>query len=274
MYFIKPDEISAKILSLLEESNEYVWIVSPYVKISKWHKLTKKLSRLKQRGIQLEFIIRDDKSNSNSFEELEQLGIKFRAIENLHCKLYLNEKKAIFSSMNLLLSSEMNSLELGYETETKEEHRELYNFCVNFLDIENSATATVEFEDVLAHKLSELTDKKIRIQMKDGAIRINTRTNNYSCLLQHSSGFSSLLIAGILSVKEFKALHKNPLSLTGFDLEAHEGDSNEYDQIWGHRESQFKSTSLESILSEECESIANSIFDFIQCVDHFKKGLR
>ena len=39
MKLIKPSEISAKILTLLDESNERVILVSPYMKIPKWDKL-------------------------------------------------------------------------------------------------------------------------------------------------------------------------------------------------------------------------------------------
>ena len=38
MKLIKPTEISARILTLLDESDERVIIVSPYMKISKWYK--------------------------------------------------------------------------------------------------------------------------------------------------------------------------------------------------------------------------------------------
>lgn len=111
-------------MTLFDESDEFVLIVSSYVKILRWYKLLKKLENLKRRKIKHSFIIRDDFSgNSNSFKELDELGIGFTAIPDLHCKLYMNEKYVIVSSMNLLLSSEINSIELAYQTETKEEYQ-------------------------------------------------------------------------------------------------------------------------------------------------------
>ncbi len=51
MKLIKPSEISARILTLLEESDERVIIVSTYMKISKWYKFMNKVNGLKTRRI-------------------------------------------------------------------------------------------------------------------------------------------------------------------------------------------------------------------------------
>lgn len=127
MEFIKPNEISGKIITLLDESSEFVIIVSPYVKISKWYKLINKIKDLKNREVELCFFVRDDEHNLATFLELDSLGVTYYKVPNLHCKFYLNESKAIMSSMNLLLSSEINSLDLGYQTETVSEYNELYD---------------------------------------------------------------------------------------------------------------------------------------------------
>jgi hypothetical protein len=60
MKLIKPSEISAWILTLLDESDERVIIVSPFMKISKWYKIVKKINELKTRGIISEINVRDD----------------------------------------------------------------------------------------------------------------------------------------------------------------------------------------------------------------------
>ena len=51
MKLIKPSDISARILPLLDESDERVIIVSPYMKISKWYKFMHKVNGLKTRRI-------------------------------------------------------------------------------------------------------------------------------------------------------------------------------------------------------------------------------
>jgi len=125
MELIKSSEISARILTLLDESYERVILVSPYVKISKWYKLLKKLDELKSRGVLPEIYVRDDPDNTATFSDLDQLVLPYKKIPHLHSKLYMNEQQGIVTSMNLLLSSEINSLEIGYATETWAEYNKL-----------------------------------------------------------------------------------------------------------------------------------------------------
>ena len=107
---IKPSEISARILTLLDESDERVIIVSPYMKISKWYKFMNKINGLKTRRILIEIYVRDDPDNTATYRDLDQLALEYKKIPHLHSKLYLNERYGIVTSMNLLLSSEINSI--------------------------------------------------------------------------------------------------------------------------------------------------------------------
>ncbi len=120
MKLIKPSEISARILTLLEESDERVIIVSPYMKISKWYKFMNKVNGLKNRRIHTEIYVRDDPDNAATYRDLEKLALQYKKIPHLHSKLYLNERYGIVTSMNLLLSFEINSLEIGYAADLKE----------------------------------------------------------------------------------------------------------------------------------------------------------
>ncbi|MEP2023718.1 MAG: phospholipase D-like domain-containing protein [Reichenbachiella sp.] len=275
MRFIKPDEISGKILSLLEESKERVLIVSPYVKISKWYKLIKKLNSLQDRGIKLEFIIRDDETNRNSFEELERLNVRFRAIPNLHCKLYINERTAIFTSMNLLLSSEINSLELGYETETEEEYLELHNFCQNHLNVEFSIQThsnSDQLADRLINELSSKTNKRVRIKKENGSFRINTITNNYDCFIWNRGNENRLRVSGILSGQEFENLSNNGgIIVPNLLIEYQPGNGKHYDMAWGTGMANLKSQNLDAVADSELNILLTNIIDFVKAIDEFKR---
>jgi hypothetical protein len=275
MKLIKPDEISGKILSLLEDSKEHVLIVSPYVNISKWYKLTKKLDSIRERGINLEFIIRDDETNLKSFEELERLNIRFRAIPNLHCKLYLNEKTAIFTSMNLLLSSEINSLELGYETETNDEYNELLNFANNYLNVDfskNSYAHNKSILDLVSNELSSKTERKIRIQDEDGTYKINTRTNNYDCFIWSTGKSNKLRISGVLSGREFEALSEsNHITVSGLTIEYQSGEGKYYDMAWATGNHDLRSNNLNHVEEAEVELLLGNITEFITAIDEFKR---
>lgn len=207
MKFIKPSEISGKIMTLLEESDEFALIVSPYVKVLKWHKLIKKLENLKRRNIPHQFIIRDDvKGNYNTFNELEELQINYIAIPNLHCKLYMNEKYAIVSSMNLLFSSEINSIELAYQTETEEEYLELKTFCERHLGVnfslekqpKTNIVPDVDWRDLVYDILSNSINNRISLSQKDSDFIVNTGKNNYSGFIWNSKD-NRLRISGILT---------------------------------------------------------------------------
>lgn len=279
MKFIKPSEISSKIMTLIEESDEYVVIVSPYVKISKWYKLLKKFDNLKSRNIPIEFIIRDDSTNQLSFKELDSLGIKFKAIKDLHCKLYLNEKYAIVSSMNLLLSSEINSLELAYQTETEKEYNELKEFCERYLQIDFSRNETLsnnlntDWRDSVCNILSEKLERNIKVWQENGTFHINTGTNNYSAFIWNSK-HNQLRISGILSGKEFEFLQKNSQNLPkveGLKIEMQHGSKGHYDTIWATGELPLKSSDLDSVNDKEKQLIAQKISEFIFEIDVFKK---
>jgi hypothetical protein len=131
MKLIKPSEISGEIMTLLEEADEKVILVSPYCKFSKWYKLLRKFEELQERRIPVEFYVRE--GEHASIAEVEAVGFDPIVIPGLHSKIYLNEKFGIVSSMNLLLSSDTNSLEIGYKTETKEEFEELQNFYNRYI---------------------------------------------------------------------------------------------------------------------------------------------
>ncbi len=48
-------------------------------------------------------------------------------IENLHCKLYLNEKNAVVTSMNLHEYSDSSSIDIGYFITEKNHYQEQIN---------------------------------------------------------------------------------------------------------------------------------------------------
>lgn len=279
MKFIKPSEISSKIMTLIEESDEHVIIVSPYVKISKWYKLLKKFENLEKRNIPVAFIIRDDNTNQTSFAELNELGIKYTAVKDLHCKLYLNEKYAIVSSMNLLLSSEINSLELAYQTETESELNELKEFCVRYLNIDftNRISSNTElsgdWRDYVCNQITENIGRRINAKQENGAFNINTGTNSYSSFIYNSKQ-NVLRISGILSGKEYDFLFRNKDKMPGVNgltIELQKGGNGYYDTIWGTSEMSLMSFDLNNVIDKEKSVIAEKVTEFILEIDGFKK---
>jgi len=108
-------QISAAVIELIDETEEFCFLVSPYYK--PWRQLQRALQRAKTKKRQVTMIYRADQ-NSHQLDSLlrdqESSQYELILVEKLHAKLYLNERRAIISSMNLYNSSEEQNIEIGY----------------------------------------------------------------------------------------------------------------------------------------------------------------
>jgi hypothetical protein len=280
MKLIKPSEISARILTLLEESDERVIVVSPYMNISKWYKLVNKFNGLKTRRIPMEIYVRDAPDNLETYRNLDHLALQYKKIRNLHCKLYLNEKYGIVTSMNLLLSSEIHALEIGYATETWTEYNELLQFYHRYIrngdpvncDIMVSQP-TVDMKEFMNsvreeldrnaknswHWLAENTlhistgRMNYRVSINNGKLRITARIKITSGKMQKSFQPSS-------------SITKKVKDLTTMKVEIHHGLP-DLMELSGLAQHTLKSTSITEISEAETAYITDSVIRFINATD-------
>ena len=139
MQLIKPKQISGEIMTLIEEASQQLIIISPYYNVSKWYKLLNAFNSLNNKNVSVEFYVRQ--SEHASITEIKNIGFIPFEIFNLHTKLYLNETYGIVSSMNLNVSSDTNSLDIAYKTETAEEYAELYKYYKTYIKIHSEIKA-------------------------------------------------------------------------------------------------------------------------------------
>ena len=273
MKLIKPSQISGEILTLFEEADEKVIIVSPYCKIGKWYKLVAKLKSLIERNIEIEFYVRE--GEFETIQEIEQVGIEPICIKNLHSKIYMNEKEAIVSSMNLLLSSEINSLDIAYKTTNKEEYDELldyYNRYIKQTEKENS-----DFDkNYLFQTLSNEFDR-IRIYENENELIFKTRNNNYNCFVWNSGkrNENKLRISGILSGKEFENSRKLKNEIekrTNLEIEFREGGNGFYDTVWATSNGFIETQNMNYIIQKEVNIITENIVNFISEIQNIKNS--
>lgn len=132
MKLIQPAEISGKIMTLFDQAKEEIIIVSPYNKFTYWKKLTQRIEKAKQRGVKIKWYIR--KNVANNVEQIREIGIEPIEIENLHCKLYLNEQQAVVTSMNLHEYSDTSSIDIGYLITEEDKYKELTDFIDVYID--------------------------------------------------------------------------------------------------------------------------------------------
>ncbi|TRW26756.1 hypothetical protein FMM05_05100 [Flavobacterium zepuense] len=131
MIFIPPLEIASKIMTLIQDADKEVIIVSPYVDLSKWDKMRKCLQKAVERGLKITFIARRNAKQDMSF--LTSIGIHPILIDDLHAKVYINDDYGIVTSLNLLLYSDINSIDIAYKTEAKHERKELVDFVNRYI---------------------------------------------------------------------------------------------------------------------------------------------
>ena len=274
MKLIKPKQISGEIMTLFEEAEEKVIIISPYYKISKWYKLLNCFDDLKRRDIQVETYVRENEHDS--IAELNAIGFNPVSIPNLHTKLYLNEKYSIVSSMNILLSSDTNSLDIALKTESIEEYKELYEYykryiknCSGLQKQHKSQNDHYNWIDDLDKRIQIALCRKIHIYKEDGKIRLNN-PGKYEVFI-HTGKTNDLRISGVLSFIEFEFISRNIHLLKEpkikFELTPH--NKKYLDTIWGTLPN-MNSRSINELKPVDEKLVVNAIVDFIVGIEQLK----
>jgi hypothetical protein len=294
MKFIPPPEISGKIMTLIKEADKKLIIVSPYNKINDWDKLLNYLNDAIQRNVKIEYYIRENvDSNLN---EILNIGIKPIEVKNLHAKLYLNEKKAIVSSMNLSSYSDTNSIDIGYETETEDEYNELQRFIGIWLVRQSEPLSQKvatdqetgystynrlkqklqgDWREHICNILESELKTKIKVWQEECTFHINTGRNNYKCFIANHRK-NSLRICGILSNKEYEYALKILKQIekdSGLKIELQEGGNGYYDTIWGEPQNLLMSNNIGFLKRDDIQIVVESIISFVHIVENLKDSL-
>src|SRR5690554_1160561 len=126
--FLTTSGISYYIEDIILSAKREIFLVSPYLKLSKT--LFERLKEADNEGKKVHIIYG---KSSLSIEQKNQLhslnNIKLLFFQNLHAKCYANEEKLIISSMNIYEFSEKNNREMGILVE-KDKDFELYSSAI------------------------------------------------------------------------------------------------------------------------------------------------
>jgi hypothetical protein len=171
MKFIAPLEIASKIMTLIVEAEKELILVSPYVKINDWDKMKKSLLKAVNKGVNIIFIVRQN--TSDDLSPLKSLGIKVSLIKDLHAKVYINDKYAIVSSQNITQYSDINSIDIGYQTENEEERAELINFVNNYITEIKPVNEYIEKTEQSTKSVSREIFQKVEKQNYDDKKQFN-----------------------------------------------------------------------------------------------------
>jgi hypothetical protein len=110
--------VGPAILDVLDEAEEFCYFVTPFYE--PWEYLRKRMAIASRKKIKVVFVLKNveeklKKHYAGLIEELEKdFGFEVHFIDNLHAKVYLNEKHCLITSMNLYDYSQRTNFETGY----------------------------------------------------------------------------------------------------------------------------------------------------------------
>lgn len=113
--FLTTSGLNFYIEKLIKDAQEYIYILSPYIKINT--RLEELLVAKKKTGVIIYIVCRIKDTNIN----VAHFAAELRDRKNLHAKCFMSEKEAIIGSLNLYDFSQINNDEMGFycqKTET------------------------------------------------------------------------------------------------------------------------------------------------------------
>lgn len=179
--FLTTTGISYNLEKLIKNSEEKLFLVSPYLQIA--DSLKHLITERNLQKIDIRVIYRKDTEiNAEDMSFLQELNsVKISACENLHAKCYLNENTAIIASMNLYQYSQQNNREMGIKIE-KETDSDLYDNILKEVWAIIKTSLEPEFSVKKLKKDASATSKKVpkknqRRQKKDMGFCIRCGTD-------------------------------------------------------------------------------------------------
>lgn len=180
--FLETTLASAEIRKLITTSKEKLFLISPYLQISKQLKLLIQQSEQTNPMIDIKVVCRKDKINADDMSFLQQLkNVKISALDNLHAKCYLNENSAIITSMNLYQFSQENNWEMGVKIE-KSEDPQLYDEILGYIQSILGASEKYEIKKVESSQAQEFSTPQIKMPIKQQQV-------NKSAIATSQSGY-------------------------------------------------------------------------------------
>lgn len=123
--FLNNLKTSSELNELIENSDKFLYLISPYLKLSQIFKTA--IKRVDSDKVDLLVVYRSgDKIPTDDYNFFkENSGIKLQECDNLHAKCYINESFGIITSLNLYEHSQTHNHEMGVKF-SKETDPELY----------------------------------------------------------------------------------------------------------------------------------------------------
>ncbi len=117
---LNTDETISRLLSLIKNARKEVWLVSPYITLGGENRIGQAIRAALNNKVSVTVVFRLDedvqafaRTFNEHLHELTERGLQIRVLPKLHAKLYWSESEVIITSLNLLSSSFLSSIEVG-----------------------------------------------------------------------------------------------------------------------------------------------------------------
>ncbi|CAM4517472.1 phospholipase D-like domain-containing protein [Corallococcus exiguus] len=137
--FIPHSKISAAVQDLIEGAKRELTLVTPYFK--PWNHLQNAIRGRLKEHVAVTLVIRADELTKTSahLQPFAAEGARIMSLDRLHAKLYMSERCAVLTSMNLLETSALNSWECALQISAEDSPTLFKQFAEQVLAIRNAA---------------------------------------------------------------------------------------------------------------------------------------
>jgi phosphatidylserine/phosphatidylglycerophosphate/cardiolipin synthase-like enzyme len=110
--FLTTKQVSGEVERVVREAEQFITLITPYIRIPDIFVV--RLKAAQDKGVKVRLVLGKVEAKPDEEDKLRYLDrTEVYFLENLHAKCYLNENRAIVTSMNLHQFSEANNREMG-----------------------------------------------------------------------------------------------------------------------------------------------------------------
>lgn len=116
---INTEDTISRLLGLIREAQERVLLVSPYITLGAEDRVGRAVREALGRKVRVSIVVRQDEQTPLKEAWLDAMrphveaGLQLHSVPGLHAKLYRSESTVLITSLNLLGSSFLNTIEVG-----------------------------------------------------------------------------------------------------------------------------------------------------------------
>ena len=123
MKFIEIEENLNSIISLVENAEKFLILISPFNEFAGWEILQNSINDATARGVDVKYYVRE----GEGYNGMQGLKVNLFEVPGLHAKMYQSEKETYISSGNLTNDININwYIKLDTEEEIKEIVEQFY----------------------------------------------------------------------------------------------------------------------------------------------------